>query len=416
MMVLWLVLGAAAALAVFASFSRWRVTRARADLNALSEGLLSFKERDYAVRMLPGSSGPARAIAHRFNALGEQLRVLHSERYQRELLLEAVLEATPSAVLLIDAAETVVYANVAARDLFFDAAPMEGHSLTEIIDRAPEGLREALRSGDDGLFTAEQGPDPDGHDGTDTFHVSQRTLELSCQPHRLVLIKPLTRELVRKEADAWKRAIRVMSHEITNSLAPVSSLVNTARRILERPDPTPRLATVFDTIADRTSHLQTFLDGYAQFARLPRPAPESVDWRTFLDRARALYDFIPPVDLPLEPGHFDPAQMQQVLLNLLKNAVESGSPPAAIFVRVTSTQGGTLLEVADGGAGMDDHVLKQVLVPFYSTKKSGSGIGLPLCREIVETHGGSLSIASAPGQGTVVRCLLPSHSAIHRQH
>jgi two-component system, NtrC family, nitrogen regulation sensor histidine kinase NtrY len=111
---------------------------------------------------------------------------------------------------------------------------------------------------------------------------------------------------------------------------------------------------------------------------------------------------------PEEPGHFDPAQMQQVLLNLLKNAYEAGSAEDEVKVSVHRTvDGASPVRVLDRGRGMDDEVMKRALLPFYSSKPAGTGLGLPLCQEIVEGHGGRLRVQARPGGGLVVTCTLP---------
>jgi signal transduction histidine kinase len=106
-------------------------------------------------------------------------------------------------------------------------------------------------------------------------------------------------------------------------------------------------------------------------------------------------------------GHFDPAQLQQVLINLLKNAAEAGSPPGTVTLSVSAGPEGARIEVRDRGAGMSDEVLRQALLPFYSSKPAGTGLGLPLCREILEAHGGWIRIAGRSGGGVVVTCWLP---------
>ena len=111
---------------------------------------------------------------------------------------------------------------------------------------------------------------------------------------------------------------------------------------------------------------------------------------------------------PEEPGHFDPAQMQQVLLNLLKNAHEAGSAEGEVKVSVHRTVDGTsAVRVLDRGRGMGDEVMKRALLPFYSSKPAGTGLGLPLCQEIVEGHGGRLRVQARAGGGLVVTCTLP---------
>jgi len=123
-----------------------------------------------------------------------------------------------------------------------------------------------------------------------------------------------------------------------------------------------------------------------------------------------LLPFPPGGELGQEQGFFDSAQMQQALINLLKNAAESGSPSEEIAVTLerAGEQGPWLLQVLDRGKGMDDETMKKALLPFYSSKQSGSGLGLPLCTEILAAHGGSLRLQRRPGGGTVVTCVLPS--------
>ena len=111
-------------------------------------------------------------------------------------------------------------------------------------------------------------------------------------------------------------------------------------------------------------------------------------------------------------GYFDPAQIQQVMVNLFKNAVEASSDPPEITVRIDSTRGGgTFVQVLDRGRGMNEETLRKALLPFYSTKQTGSGLGLPLCREILEAHGGKLSLQLRPHGGLAVTCWLPRTSS-----
>ena len=134
-------------------------------------------------------------------------------------------------------------------------------------------------------------------------------------------------------------------------------------------------------------------------------------WEEFLAGVRLLYAFSLEGVLPVAPGFFDPAQLQQVLINLLKNAVEAGSAPDQCAVRIQALpEGGAELLVMDRGGGMPDEVRRRALEPFYSTKKRGSGLGLPLCREIVEAHGGRIWVLARDGGGTSVRCWLPGRA------
>jgi len=406
--------GVAAAAVVTFLLSRMLVTDpATSILQAVSDGLLSFSEREYGMRLAaPQADEPLGDLVRRFNKLGEVLRTEHNDRYQREILLETVLETTAMAVVLCNEALRIVYANGAARDLFGGGRKLDGEDFHAILARAPAAFREAIERETDTLFTVETQAPP-GADGglagaPETYHLARRYFQLSMQPHILFILKPLTRAIVRKEADTWKRTIRVISHEINNSLAPISSLIHSGRLMLQKPEMVPRLAEALDTIEERSTHLRGFIEGYAKFARLPMPSKQENRWDPLIEGLRPLYSFQVEGRLPERPGMFDAGQMQQVLINLLKNAVEAGGPPEGITVSISEVPAGAFeVRVEDRGKGMRDDVMKNALLPFFSTKPSGSGLGLPLCREIVEAHGGTLSIRPRAGGGISVVCLIP---------
>jgi nitrogen fixation/metabolism regulation signal transduction histidine kinase len=233
------------------------------------------------------------------------------------------------------------------------------------------------------------------------YHLSQRRFHLNAQPQQLLLLKQLTRELAAQEVAVWKKVIRVIAHELNNSLAPITSLAHSGRLLAQEH---AQLDRVFTTIGDRAAHLASFIDGYARFAKLPRPLPTAVDWPQFMDRLRGAMAFELEGALPSRQGYFDASQLEQVMINLLKNAAESGSRPEEITVTVRDRGDDSVLEVADRGSGLTENVLRDALLPFYSTKATGTGLGLTLCREIVEAHGGRLSLANrtdAKSDGTI---------------
>jgi len=183
----------------------------------------------------------------------------------------------------------------------------------------------------------------------------------------------------------------VLSHELNNSLAPISSLAHSGAELARRGDVT-RLPEVFAIIGERASHLHGFLDGYARFAKLPTPRPEAVAWAPFLQGLAAQQPFKLLGAAPAEPGSFDAAQIEQALINLLKNAHEAGGPADAVTLAIVATRDELRFEVGDGGPGMSETVLSQALLPFYSTKRAGTGLGLALAREIAEAHGGRIAL------------------------
>jgi nitrogen fixation/metabolism regulation signal transduction histidine kinase len=382
-------------------------------VRAVRDGILSLRDHDFSVSITPVPNDELRELVIAYNSLGDLLRRERLDLYQRELLLDTVIQTTPLVMVLTNTAGRIVYSNVAARQLFLGGRKLEGLEFPALVADSPAPLREALTAAGDTLFTMEVAGEPQ------VYHLSQRRFLLNAQSHRLVLLKQLTRELAAQEVAVWKKVIRVIAHELNNSLAPISSLVHSGRLLARGmpahlPDPL-QLERVFTTIGERTAHLNSFIDGYARFAKLPRPRPAPVRWGDFLGRLEGTTRFEIKGPLPPAQASFDASQLEQVMINLLKNAVESGSAAdeIAVCVRELRESGqeqpnGFTIEVADRGSGLTEPVLRDALLPFYSTKPTGTGLGLTLCREIVEAHGGRLSIANRPGGGALVSVWLPS--------
>jgi nitrogen fixation/metabolism regulation signal transduction histidine kinase len=386
---------------------RWQRTGERAR-QALRDGVQSLREADFSIRLAVTGEPELAELMTVYNQMADVLRTGHNEIYQRELLLDTILQGTPVAIVLTGQTSRVVFANRAARDMLAAGRRLEGTSFDALLASGPPEMREALAGGD-ALFTV-------GRDGEEeTYRAARRSFHLNTQAHTLFMVERLTPELRRREVDVWKKAIRVMNHELNNSLAPIRSLVHSARHVVGRPEHAHHLEGIFETLEDRAAHLTEFLEGYARFARLPPPNPQDVPWREFLDGVRGMCSFRMESAPPAEPGWFDPAQMQQVLINLLKNAYESGGPPEEIALSVhCSREQGAVLRILDRGRGMDEEVMGRALLPFYSSKASGTGLGLPLCREILEAHGGRLRLQARPGGGLEVSCWLPRRpSAVH---
>ena len=369
-------------------------------LNAVRDGITSLRDHDFSVSIGRPAGEELGQLVAAYNSLGDLLRRERLDLYQRELLLDTVIQTTPLVMVLTNAAGRIVYSNIAARQLLNNGRKLEGLDFPALLAHSPPALRAALTGEGDTLFTMEVAGEPQ------VYHLSQRGFLLNAQPHRLVLLKQLTRELAAQEVAIWKKVIRVIAHELNNSLAPISSLAHSGQTLARAPDPA-QLERVFATIGERAAHLASFIDGYARFAKLPRPRPAPVAWPQFLARLEGTMRFRIAAPLPQRAASFDAGQLEQVMINLLKNAAESGSPPDEIAVSVRGQAEGFIVEVADRGNGLTESVLRDALLPFYSTKPAGTGLGLTLCREIVEAHGGRLSLANRPGGGAVVTVWLP---------
>jgi two-component system nitrogen regulation sensor histidine kinase NtrY len=397
-------LAALAALLAVAPLLLWlarRLTRPWVRVvRAVCDGIVSLRDHDFSVSVRSTRDVELNALTSAYNSLGELLRRERLDLYQRELLLDTVIQSTPLSMVLTDDGGRVVYSNAAARQLLRAGRKLEAMDFALVLADSPPPLREALGGGGDTLFTMDVGGE------AQVYHLSQRGFLLNARRHRLILLKQLTRELAAQEVAVWKKVIRVIAHELNNSLAPISSLAHSGQLLAQAPD-SAQLARVFETIAERAAHLGTFIDGYARFAKLPRPRLAEVPWAQFLARLEGTLPFRIQGPVPEGVASFDASQLEQAMINLLKNAAESGSAPQEITVAVQRAAAGFLIEVGDRGSGLTNSTLRDALLPFYSTKPAGTGLGLTLCREIIEAHGGRLSLANREGGGALVTVWLP---------
>ena len=332
-------------------------------------------------------------------SLAERERSQHAA--DRELL-RVLIDQSPLAIVLCTDAGRIVLDNAAARRLFFEERSAEGQNFVRLVANGPAALQSALLHINDEII----GLTVDGRH--ELYHVSRRVLQYASEPHTLLMVRPMTREVAQHDIAVLKRVVRLLSHEVNNSLAPVSSLVHSARVIVASGDRLERLQRVFDTIDERSQHLSQFIASYAALARLPQPAPREVEWGGLLSKLSALY---PEAQLGAPAGatgYFDPGQLEQALINLLKNAFEAGGPSDAIRVSVTPLpEQAAEVSVSDRGGGFSPDALEHALLPFFTTKPGGSGVGLALVREVVHAHGGSLSLGENVGGGAAIKLWLP---------
>jgi two-component system, NtrC family, nitrogen regulation sensor histidine kinase NtrY len=394
---------AATAVALFGALAiaRWQVEPVERLLRALHGAVASFRDGDFSFSITSTRGDVIGALSRQHSELARTLREQRQHLVQRELLLDTVVQNTPVALVLVDDGGRVAYANLAARQLFNDNRSLAGLSFDAIVDAGPPAMRDALSGGGDALFNV------DFPEGEETFHLSQRGFRLQGRGHRLYLFRRMTRELSRQEVATWKKVIRVMSHELNNSLAPISSMAHSGSELARRGQ-AERLPEVFASIGTRAKHLHQFIEGYAQFARLPAPRLEHLAWTELVTALEQQVPFRVHGKVPDESIRVDPVQIEQVLINLLKNAHEAGSPADAVELEILRVSTQWRIEIRDRGAGMSDTVLANALLPFYSTKRSGTGLGLALAREIVEAHGGRIQLANRDGGGLRVTLSLPA--------
>ncbi|HWL84433.1 MAG TPA: ATP-binding protein [Polyangiaceae bacterium] len=375
-------------------------------LRNLANLVAALREGDYSLRgRAPRADDALGEALGEVNALSAVLREQRLESMEAAALLEKVIEAVDVALFAFDQDRRLRLVNRAGERLLGPRAPGErawlGASAKELgLDALLEG--EAPRTL--GLsFAGGKGP----------WELRRATFRQGGLPHELVVLSDLHRALREEERAAWQRLVRVIGHEINNSLAPIQSIAGHLHEMAAdgaRPeDWEDDLRSGLSVIARRAEALGRFLRAYAQLARLPPPKLTSVDVAAWLERVVALETRVP---VRLERGPkasitADPDQLEQLVINLVRNAAEAAmETKGAVEVTWVRAPGAMEVLVIDDGPGISN--TENLFVPFFTTKPNGSGIGLALARQIAEAHGGSLTLEPrAEKRGCVARLRLP---------
>ena len=379
---------------ITAAVLRERVVR---PLQTLSNMLAALREGDYSIRARGADREDALGLAFlESNLLGETLRTQRLGAMEATALLRTVMGEIDVAVFAFDDEDRVRLVNRAGERLL--AQPAE-----RILGRTAEqaGLAEALKGHSprtmDVVFPGASG----------RWEVRQGEFRQDGRPHTLLVLADVSRTLREEELQAWQRLVRVLSHEINNSLAPIKSIAGSLQSLLDRaqrpPDVDDDLRRGLTIISGRSEALVRFMSAYARLARLPAPHRSSLDVTTWVKRVAALETRL-PVSVEGGPSvllRADGDQLDQLLINLLRNAVDAAlETSGGVRVRWSRNNGSFALVVEDDGPGLASSA--NLFVPFFTTKPQGSGIGLVLSRQIAEAHGGSLTLENrARGHGCV---------------
>jgi nitrogen fixation/metabolism regulation signal transduction histidine kinase len=395
-----LILGAGAA---FTHALRERAVR---PLQTLSNLLGALREGDFSIRARGARADDALGEALvEVNALAETLREQRLGALEAGAILRTVMEEIDAAVVALDAAQRIRIANrAAARLLGRPAGRLLGRTAAEV------GLAACLE-GDtprvmDAVFPG----------GAGRWEVRRSAFRQGGLPHQLLVLSDLSRVLREEERLAWQRLIRVLGHEMNNSLAPIKSIAGSLERLLAReprpPDWEADARRGLSVVAGRAESLSRFMEAYARLARLPRPAPRDVDVGPLLRRVCGLETrvAVAAAEGPPTVIHADVDQIEQLLINLVRNAAdaaqETGGGVRAGWTCPAGSPGTVEIWVEDDGPGLPGSA--NLFVPFFTTKPGGSGIGLVLSRQIAEAHGGSLVLENrADARGCRARLRLP---------
>ena len=391
----------------FAAAARNRVVR---PLQTMANLLSALREGDFAVRARGvRRDEPLGDVMFEINTLSRTLQDQRLSALEATALLRTVMEEINIAIFAFDADKKLRLANHAAQLLL-------GKPAERILgrDAAEIGLADCLEGEPARLLTlAFPG-------GSGRWGMRRSPFREGGRPHNLVVIADLSRTLREEELQAWQRLVRVLGHELNNSLAPIKSIAGSLGALLKREpradDWEEDMRAGLDIIAARAEGLARFMAAYARLARLPLPTLAPAALAPIAHRVVALETRL-SVQLVDGPGltfGCDAAQIEQVLINLVKNAVEAaleqraaGRLDASVRVPWTKRPRAVEITIEDDGPGVANPA--NLFVPFFTTKREGSGIGLVLCRQIAENHGGSLTLENRVGAtGCVATLRLPA--------
>ena len=397
----WLLLGLAVLLTLAAAVRlRARVVY---PLYTLSNLLEALREGDYSLRGSRARRGdPVGDVIWEVNALAQTLRDQRLRVEETTALLAKVIGAIDIAIFSFDEQQRLRLLNPAGERLLGREARAALGSTAAAL-----GLDDALQIETAALTNRSFAG------GSGRFELRHFSFREGGRPQQLLAITDLSRTLREEERQAWQRLIRVLGHELNNSLAPIKSLAGTLAQLLGR-EPLPDdwredVEGGLRLIAERADALSRFMQRYAQLARLPPPKRRAFDLRQLLAQVVAFEQRL-PVQLTSGPPlmiEADPDQLEQALINLIRNAVDAALPEhGAVEVRAERVGDAVRIDVLDEGLGLAG--TDNLFVPFFTTKPGGSGIGLVLARQIAEAHGGSLALENRNDRrGCIARLALP---------
>ncbi|MFZ0589352.1 MAG: ATP-binding protein [Bryobacteraceae bacterium] len=377
--------------------------RVASPLRTLANLLEAMREGDYSIRArVENPDEPMGEVMQQVNAMAATLRAQRLGALEATALLRKVMEEIEVAIFAFDPEQSLRLVNRAGERLL--AQPSE-----RIIarDATSLGLAEYL------VGEPEQTLSRSFPGGTGRWGIKRSSFREGGVPHQLLVLTDLTRALREEELQAWQRLVRVLGHELNNSLTPIKSIARSLETLLKA-DPFPEdweddMSRGLNVIASRSEALSRFMSSYARLAKLPPPRFAPVEINTLLHRVIQLeqrmpvfFEEVPPLTI-----QGDADQLEQALINLVRNAVDAAQETGGrVFVRAERSPSSVALIVRDEGPGLSN--TNNLFVPFFTTKRGGSGIGLVLCRQIAEAHSGSVTLQNAAeGPGCEARLILP---------
>lgn len=392
----------------------WLVLRLRSVNRKLSYFFDSLDNDDFTLRFIEKKGLPSeRLLNHSLNRIKNIIQNTRLEIQQKEKYYELILSSINTGIIALNPKGFVTQSNrfalkLLGLDIFTHISQLHKVSshLQTVFQHIKPGESQRVS------YTNER--------GTVQLLINAASIRIQGEEVRLLVINDIENEMDEKEIDSWIRLIRVLSHEIMNSIAPITSLSDTLLSFYRAPEAEQDRESLkqntingLQVISDTGKSLISFVESYRKFTRIPEPVKESIDLQEFIHRMIILCSMEPnfdritiqthitPLDLKI---YADPNLLGQVILNLMKNAFQAMQAQSQGTLSITAEKelltNNIRIKISDNGPGIPSEIVNEIFVPFYTTKTEGSGIGLSIARQIMRAHGGNIKVSSLPHHET----------------
>ena len=391
----------------------WFVNRSNRELKKFLDAL---RYGDYSVSFSnPELGGSFKELSQSFNEISELLRMAKADKQGQYELLKTAVESINVGLIILDRHHGIVLMNQAAQSILEIPQYQNWQLLSK---KKPDFARQlgALDSEGRRLIEITNG------DESRECYLDLSRIDLQGQEYKLISFSDLKKEIEQKEIEAWHKLIRILAHEVMNSVTPVTSLSETIRSMLTKDDGTAissdeldkqkidDIVLALDTVIRRSRGMLNFVEDYRKLTKLPAPKYELIGVKELLEEVAKLMsveasarDIDVKVEMPNNKIAIraDRKMIEQNLINLISNAMHAlhGQNNAEIRLHTRLSESHMIIIVSDNGPGIDDEILQSIFIPFFSTRKDGTGIGLTLAKNIMRLHRGSINVISKPGEG-----------------
>lgn len=356
------------------------------------------------------------ALNHQFNEVLEAFRQTRAEREANLKYIDTIIQHISIGILSFDSDGKIELINPAAFRLmgiyrlrYLDELKNAHPQLSELLQELPAGHKT--------LYATQNGQQ---------LSIHAASVRLQGRFVKLISLQNIHSELQQKELEAWQNLTKILRHEIMNSVTPIVSLIGTMQEIVEHDIPANSAQTeavddlkeALETIESRSKGIMNFVNAYRDYTTLPKPQFTNINLKQLINTVSNLLlpemkaagisyraSVVPDTIVVLA----DTAQLQMVLINLIKNAMDALEHTDQPWITVKGSLGSgsqTIIEIMDNGPGIEPEAMEKIFIPFFTTKKTGSGIGLSLSQQIIQMHGGQLKVSSQPDKGTTFFVLL----------